>query len=148
MGKLGEQVLGWAALGLLAFGAYAGVSFVVDQVKSHSTVKASAPDPRDQQIKELTARIASLEGKAKIQHHYELRSEGARTFRFDPDTGETCIQLASKEDWKRPETTRQGCEYQDWVNTPGATEKDRLTAECYLVNSKPACNLLTQGDPK
>jgi hypothetical protein len=111
VGKLGEQVLGWAVLGLLGFGVYAGVSFVADQIKSHSTVNASAPDPRDQQIKELSAKVAALESQKPkpIEHHYQLRENGLRTFRFDPDTGETCIQLTSKEDWKRPDTIRQGC---------------------------------------
>lgn len=42
--------------------------------------------------------------KVNVDHHYELRSEGLRTFRFDPPTGEICIQLTSEADWKRKAT--------------------------------------------
>jgi len=86
--------------------------------------------------------VAALEQKP-AQHHYELRSEGSRSFRFDPETGDSCIKLASKTDWKNPDTIRQGCEYQDFVGAPLATNEAYTTrvsnAECIFVGKcKPS----------
>jgi len=80
------------------------------------------------------------------EHHYELRSEGLRTFRFDPATGETCIKLTTKVDWKKEETKRQGCEYVDWINAippqqPGESQEayyqriavERQMADCAFL---------------
>lgn len=63
------------------------------------------------EVKQLKDKVAELERKqaAAPEHRYELRSEGFRTFRFDPSTGETCIQLTSDADWKRKETKAQSC---------------------------------------
>ena len=72
------------------------------------------PDPRDQQIQELKTRLAQLESKPK-EHHYELRQEGLRTFRFNPETGDTCIQLTTPQDWKKADTIRQSCTYVDYA---------------------------------
>ncbi len=60
---------------------------------------------------------ASKKPVTKSEHHYELRQIGARTFRFDPATGDTCIQFTSQQDWKKIETKRQGCEYADAIAT-------------------------------
>lgn len=83
--------------------------------------KPTGPTPTEiaqgVQIQELTKRVAALEQKP-VEHHYELRNEGSRTFRFDPATGDSCISLASKADWKMPDTIRQGCQYQDFMNDP------------------------------
>jgi hypothetical protein len=135
----GGLILGVAFLALLAYGGWAGVSWVADALKGRPTAKASAPDSRDEQIKELNTRIAQLEAKP-TDHHYELRVDGLRTFRFDPATGSTCVELTTEVDWKRPETIRQGCQYQDWAFGEGATGKDYLAAECQLVHNKKACD--------
>ncbi len=55
-------------------------------------------------------------------HHYSLHREGFRTFRFDADTGETCIELTSPEDWKSKDTKAQSCQCTDIFadgNEPG-----------------------------
>ena len=139
----GSMFLGLIVLGLIGWGLYSGVTYVAEKLKAQPSVNAAAPDPRDQQIKELSDKIAALEAKP-AEHHYELREDGLRTFRFDPVTGNTCIQLTTKDDWKRPGTIRQGCEYQDWVNSPTATYKDTLSAECLLVKVKAACDQLAK----
>ncbi len=126
-------IAGLIVLGVIGYGIWAGVSWGKDKLSDH------AADPRDQEIKELKARIDQLEAKPK-EHHYELRNDGLRTFRFDPETGDTCIQLTTKDDWKRTETIRQGCPYNDFLanhqNDPKAYDK----AECWYVNSKSACD--------
>jgi hypothetical protein len=48
-------------------------------------------------------------------HHYSLHREGFRTFRFDADTGETCVQLTTPEDWKRKDTKAQSCTCSDFL---------------------------------
>jgi len=74
-------------------------------------------------------------------HDYQLINQGSRTFRFDPATGDSCIQLASKEDWKRPETIRQGCQYYDLVNSGDPSTRASLinAAQCMLVGVAKAC---------
>jgi hypothetical protein len=42
---------------------------------------------------------------------YERFVNGFRTWRLDTATGKTCIMLTSEADWKRPETTVQGCNW-------------------------------------
>jgi hypothetical protein len=136
---LGSAILGVSIFALLVYGAWAGVSWATGALRGHSAAEAIASDPRDEQIKELNARIAQLEARP-TNHHYELRVDGLRTFRFDPATGSTCIQLTTKADWKRPETIRQGCQYQDWAFGEGATSRDYFNAECQLVGDRKACD--------
>jgi hypothetical protein len=127
--------------GLLLSIALASASLLVGCSDKSAAEKASAQEKaQEQAIQELTRRVAALEQKP-MQHHYELRNEGARSFRFDPDTGESCISLASPSDWKKPETIRQGCQYQDFMGTPlqaGETFAMRHNvAECLIVGK---CN--------
>jgi len=108
------------------------------------------PEKQDARISSLEAEVTAL--KAEVaelkqkppEHHYELRNEGARTFRFDSATGETCIQLTSTADWKRKETKQQSCECTDsiahYMAMPQSTDAEKTAAQNYsdfLV--KPAC---------
>ena len=117
-----------------------GCDQFVDKSKYDTAVKEAS-----QAKLELEQAKAALEAcKQRPEHHYELRNEGFRTFRFDPSTGETCIKLTSPADWKKPETMRQGCEYQDYVNSnPYSDELKTLNfTECYFVGVKSSCNAL------
>jgi hypothetical protein len=109
-----------------------------DQATMEKTV--AKQKAQDEKIQELTKRIEALEQKP-VEHHYELRNEGSRTFRFDPATGDSCISLASKADWKNPDTIRQGCPYQDFLNAPLMPGQDYITrasaTECLFVGK---CN--------
>jgi hypothetical protein len=42
-------------------------------------------------------------------HKYEIFHKGYRTWRLDTITGTTCILLTTTEDWKKLETSNQGC---------------------------------------
>jgi len=107
-----------------------GVSWVADALKGHPAAKRSAPDSRDEQIKELNTRIAQLEAKPTIIT-YELRVTA-------------CARSGSIRHWLNVRRThnggrleaardyRQGCQYQDWAFGEGATGKDYLAAECQL----------------
>jgi hypothetical protein len=118
----------------------ASVLLLVGCNDSKPPVESPAEKAQDEKIQELTKRIEALEQKP-VEHHYELRNEGMRTFRFDPSTGNSCISLTSKADWKNPDTIRQGCQYQYFVDTPARPGEDIMTrtnvAECLFVGK---CN--------
>src|SRR5262245_51678122 len=88
-------------------------------------------------VKELKHEVADLKEKQSTPtHHYELRNEGFRTFRFDSSTGETCIQLTTTADWKRKETKGQSCGCVDavehWSKMPAQTDAQIQEAQNYL----------------
>jgi hypothetical protein len=127
---------------LLIFFGLAGLSFLLACDQS----KATTRDLRDRQIREVSKVTAYNEQNTnKPQHRYQLREVGLRKVRFDSNTGRSCIQTTTKEDWKLADTIRQGCEYQDWAYGNGATYEDYLSAECQLVNSTSACEQLIQA---
>ena len=95
-------------------------------------------------VKQLNAEVAELKQKpAAPQHHYELRSEGVRTFRFDPGTGETCVQLTSPGDWKRKETKAQSCDCIDaelrYLALTQQTDQQQKRAELFYERVKESC---------
>jgi hypothetical protein len=96
-------------------------------------------------VKQLKADVTELKQKqATPEHHYELRSEGFRTFRFDPASGETCIELTSPDDWKHKETKSHSCsrfdENRDYLGRPKDTDSDKQFAQSYYNSIvKPAC---------
>lgn len=87
-------------------------------------------------VKQLQAEVTELkQKKAAPEHHYELRSEGLRTFRFDPATGDTCIKLSTTDDWKRKATKAQSCECvdntQEWIDMPKSTDEEKASATAF-----------------
>ncbi len=100
----------------------------------------------ESEVTQLKVELAELKEKPKAapEHHYELRNEGFRTFRFDPTTGETCIQLTTPADWKRKETKSQSCACadgrRDWLDAPKSTDEARTSARGYYdFYVKPTC---------
>jgi hypothetical protein len=99
-------------------------------------------------VKQLKTDAAELKEKQKSEHHYELRTEGHRTWRFDSATGETCIQLTSQGDWKHKETIAQSCqcldERSEWLAMPRETDEQRKSAQAeYEYGVKPDCEPAT-----
>lgn len=96
-------------------------------------------------VKQLNAQVAELKQKpATPEHHYELRTQGFRTWRFDSATGDTCIQLTTAPDWKRKETKSQSCTCTDamqhWMGMPADTEQQQKWANSYYESvEKRAC---------
>ena len=100
----------------------------------------------ESEVKQLKDKVAELERKqaATPEHHYELRNEGFRTWRFDSATGETCIQLTSEADWKRKETKAESCDCADksqhYTEMPGGNDQREKTADNYYkFVVQPAC---------
>jgi len=92
------------------------------------------------EVKQLKADVATLKQKQsqKVapEHRYELHKEGLRTWRFDPATGETCIQLTSDADWKSKEAQARSCDCidstQHWNEMPIDTEQQQKDANNYF----------------
>ncbi len=94
-------------------------------------------------VNQLKADVAELKHKPKTEHHYELRNQGLRTFRFDPATGDTCIKLTSPADWKRKETQAQSCDCSDlrqqFIEMPRHTDEERKAAADFASWVNQAC---------
>jgi hypothetical protein len=96
-------------------------------------------------VKQLKTEVAELKQKQKAapEHHYELRKDDFRTWRFDPSTGETCIQLTSTADWKRKETMYQSCDCseatQHWTEMPFDTDQQQKRADSYFQHVQRVC---------
>jgi hypothetical protein len=70
---------------------------------SSSTGQASAP-ATDSQSPDAPngARFAGT-------GRYQVYRQGNLTYRFNTDTGQSCVLYATKEEWQRPEVYRHGC---------------------------------------
>lgn len=78
-------------------------------------VEKAKYDKLAQDNSELKKQLAQKEEEIKNtpHHHYSLHREGYRTFRFDADTGDTCVQLTTPDDWKNKDTKAQSCSCTD-----------------------------------
>jgi len=98
--------------------------------------QAERIDSLETDLKQLKWDVAALKQKDKPEHNYELRKDGFRTWRFDPSTGETCIQLTSEADWKRKETQSQSCDCRDatrhYMEMPMGSEREEKAADNYF----------------
>ena len=112
------------------------VSFGCDDYVERSKYDALTKEAAQEKVELDQAKAALAACKQKPEHHYELRKEGLRTFRFDTSSGDTCIQLTSPADWKRPDTIREGCQYTDFMrdNQSPTAYSD---AECVFVGKCP-----------
>lgn len=114
---------------LLVFMAIAlndGCPGYVEQAKYDAVVQQLQGAKK--QLEGANSKLTACEAQPK--HHYELKSQGLRTWRFDSSTGQTCIQLTSDYDWKKPDTMRQSCPYVDFIENGGTYQQ----AECVYNN--------------
>jgi hypothetical protein len=64
-------------------------------------------------------------------HHYSLHQKGFRTFRFDADTGQTCIMLTTEADWKNQKVKSQSCDCVDFLaDDPSSSNADLRKLYC------------------
>lgn len=110
-----------------------------------STGKASPPleSPEAARIRALEARVAALE-TVKPAHQYQLSVQGFRTFRFDPATGESCLQFTTVDDWKTQRAKEQSCDCfdrtQEYDAIPNKDRADEDRADrFYRRLVAPAC---------
>jgi hypothetical protein len=91
-------------------------------------VEKAKYDKLAQENADLKKQLAQKEDEIKKtpHHHYSLHREGLRTFRFDADTGSTCIQLTSQDDWKKSDIKKQSCDCQDYIETTPMTATDEI----------------------
>jgi hypothetical protein len=114
------------------------VGVAINYFSKPSKTNASKVDPRDAQIQQLQQDIADLKRQTP-KHRYELRAEGFRTWRFDPDTGNTCIQLTAEWDWKKKETKNQSCACEDVNQRYIAINDERTSISYYNTFVAPTC---------
>jgi len=117
------------------------MAYTPSSIRSRPHPTRNRHNSNTQEIQQLKTKVAELEKKP--EHHYELRTLGFRTWRFDPATGDSCIQFSTPTEWKDSKTIRQGCEYQDMVSDT-SQPKAWYQAECLLVNNKTACDELSK----
>jgi hypothetical protein len=115
------------------------------------STSACGPQKQDERISSLESDVKQLKAevielkrqKATPEHHYELRNEGFRTFRFDPATGDTCIKLTTADDWKRKDTKSQSCECvdmtQQYFEMPRHTEEEGKAAADFWAWVRASC---------
>jgi hypothetical protein len=97
---------------------------------SSSAAKPDASLSADSRITALEARLAKIEIEKTTQKRYQLHNFGNRVFRFDPETGDSCILMTSEADWKQSSTKSQSCSCIDLLRKyPEATEK-LITMTC------------------
>jgi hypothetical protein len=106
-------------------------------------------DKLAQENADLKKQLAQKEEEIKNtpRHHYSLHREGFRTFRFDADTGDTCIQLTTTEDWKRKDTKSQSCDCKDLFAEGSARRATSslvlmCRSHCFTSNDTAARDLL------
>jgi hypothetical protein len=96
-------------------------------------VEKAKYDQLVQENAELKKQLAEKEEQFKKMphHHYSLEREGFRTFRFDADTGLTCIMLTTKDDWKKLDVKTQSCDCVDFLaNDSNSTNSDLRKLYC------------------
>jgi hypothetical protein len=81
-----------------------------------------------QENADLKKQLAQKEDEIRNapKHHYSLHNEGLRTFRFDADTGKTCIQLTTPDDWKKENIKSQSCDCEDYLSSNSLTPNDAV----------------------
>jgi hypothetical protein len=80
-------------------------------------VEKAKYDRLEQENAELKKQLAEKDEEIKKtpRHHYSLDREGFRTFRFDADTGQSCIMLTTEGDWKNQKVKSQSCDCVDFL---------------------------------
>jgi len=101
---------------------------------------AQCPD-KDKEIKQLKLRIVTLEKELANHKHFELKEVGFRTMRFDPSTGDTCIQLTTEEDWANSSTKSQSCACEDAMQN--FMKMDTAKRDSFRMLLDAACGIPT-----
>ena len=113
-----------------------GVSFVlvgllgcVEKAKYEESQKQLAEAQK--QLKETQKQLEETQRKLNEESTPKFSTvvSGSRTFRFNPQTGGTCILLTTEADWKNKRTKSQSCDCVDWNADFGAAMGQARTVE-------------------
>ncbi|SRR5216684_3282604 len=80
-----------------------------DVVETKEIVKLRSAESELAKLKEENARLAQEVASLKTVGRYQIHQNGFRTWRLNTATGQDCLLLTSKEDWKKLDTVMQGC---------------------------------------
>ncbi len=78
-------------------------------------VERSKYDGLQKQLEETKKQLEGVQRQLNEgrNHKFSTFSQGPRTWRFDPTTGETCLLLNIEADWKRKATKAESCDCKD-----------------------------------
>jgi len=85
----------------------------VDKAKYEESQKEIADLKRQLSTSQDELKKAQLALGEYQAHKYQVFHNGFRTWRFDSVTGNSCILLTTKEDWKSKDTKGESCECKD-----------------------------------
>ena len=80
-----------------------------DVVETKELEKLKAAEAEVSRLKEENAQMRQQLATLKSIGRYQIHESGFRTWRLDTATGQDCLLLTSKEDWKRLDTAMQQC---------------------------------------
>ena len=130
IGMMAELLLGkslgngqnWGQFSSPCFGGFMRyvVDFVFLGIASvlfiwHNGSEKTQTDQAKYQLMLTERRLAETEAKlaAKPAHNYSRYTSGEREWRFDPESGDSCILLTTDSDWKKASTKKQSCACED-----------------------------------
>ncbi len=87
--------------------ALIGCRYDVVETKEIEKLKIAEADAA--RLKEENSQLRQQVATLKSIGRYQLHQSGFRTWRLDTATGEDCLLLKSKEDWKKTDTAMQQC---------------------------------------
>jgi hypothetical protein len=100
----------WALLFLCVSLALIGCGYDVVETKELETLKAAEAEVS--RLREENSQLKQQVATLKSIGRYQLHQSGYRTWRLDTATGQDCLLLASKEDWKKFDVAIQQCPVQ------------------------------------
>ena len=98
------------------------VGLVICLVGCGSYVERSKYEDSQRELQQARAELNQIKSQLKDAHQklaeasaqkFSTYQNGGRTWRFNSQTGETCILLTSEWDWKNKKTQSQSCDCQD-----------------------------------
>jgi hypothetical protein len=78
-------------------------------VESKELEKLKTAQAEASKLKEENSQLRQQVATLKSIGRYQIHQSGFRTWRLDTATGQDCLLLTSKEDWKKLDTALQQC---------------------------------------
>jgi hypothetical protein len=80
-----------------------------DLVETKELEKLKAAEAEVSRLKEENSQLMQQVATLKSIGRYQIHQSSSRTWRLDTATGQNCLLLASKEDWKKLDVAIQEC---------------------------------------
>jgi hypothetical protein len=80
-----------------------------DLVETKDLEKLKVAEAEVKRLREENSELRQQVATLKSIGRYQLHQSGFRTWRLDSSTGQDCLLLSSKEDWKKVDTVLESC---------------------------------------